>query len=449
MAIWKMKSGADFKVRSGHPWAFENELETGNGPTVPGDYIELQDNKGQFLARGYGNKESQIIFRALTFESGEKNIFSSDFILPKLLQAWSARKQLGFKASFRMCFGEGDFLPGLVIDYYRIENPNKDQAQVLAVQILTAGMDNIISKNHKIFEDLISLAKQMGLTELDWSKTAVVFRNDVNVRKHEGLDVEPSRFIKSMQGFEFQDIRILLNSVSSDSCLGLNCDLYQGQKTGFFLDQTYNIHRVAELVRPWLESKGKNAGKVRVLDLCSYVGHWSAQLGLLLKTLDADVEVTAVDVSNQALAFAKKNVEALGVNIQIEKRDVLEQLQDITDDSYDIVIADPPAFIKAKKDIPTGKHAYLKLNTQAFRIAKPGGLVVSCSCSGLLNEDDFKDAIRKAGQRSGKVLRCVARGGHAADHPEIMAFTEGHYLKMYTHLIQSTGNKTKVEVSEA
>jgi 23S rRNA (cytosine1962-C5)-methyltransferase len=173
---------------------------------------------------------------------------------------------------------------------------------------------------------------------------------------------------------------------------------------------------------------------VRILDLCCHLGQWSAQLTKLFKDHGKNVEVTLADVSEKALALAYENVSALGAQVEAFKCDVLEDLNELKQSHYDIVIADPPAFIKAKKDIPTGKGAYLKMNTGAFKLARKGGYVVSCSCSGLLTEEEFAGVLRKAASRSGRFYRGILHGGHSPDHPVLLNFPEGFYLKMWTHV---------------
>jgi 23S rRNA (cytosine1962-C5)-methyltransferase len=140
-----------------------------------------------------------------------------------------------------------------------------------------------------------------------------------------------------------------------------------------------------------------------------------------------------VDISKKALDIAYKNVARNGAQVVTKELDVMSNLSEIQEKHFDIVIADPPAFIKAKKDLPTGRHAYLKMNTAAFKFAKPGGLVVSCSCSGLFEEEMLKEVIEKSIRRNGLRARCVLHGGHSADHPVLLGFTEGFYLKMFVH----------------
>lgn len=432
MTVWRLRPGADKRIRSGHPWVFSNELSASPKGLIPGTPVELQDNKGQFLARGYGNPHSLIAFRALSFNSQDQIPTSFDFLHKKVLNSWQVRKAAGFRGSFRLAFGESDYIPGLVLDYYLVEQ-NGERAQVFVAQLVTAGMDAALKDAEEFFKGLIDKAQAQGLTEYNWEQTAVVIRNDVGIRKLEGLAVEAPKVIKNIAGFELNNIDILLNAAGDDGLISMSCDLHEGQKTGFFLDQTHNIYLAVNLFKNWAKTQEKR--KIRVVDLCCYVGHWSSQITRALKTLGFEVEVSLVDVSKTALAFAKENAERQGAEVVIHEMDVSTGLTLLPSAHYDIVIADPPAFIKAKKDIPTGKHAYLKMNTQAFRMVKQNGFVASCSCSGLLDEVEFRDAIRKASLRNFSEVRSVLRGGHAADHPTLMQFPEGFYLKMYVHYV--------------
>jgi 23S rRNA (cytosine1962-C5)-methyltransferase len=265
----------------------------------------------------------------------------------------------------------------------------------------------------------------------------VVVRNDVNVRKLEAVEVQEPKTLKTINGVNLSAVDILLNSASDDGVIRMTCDLAEGQKTGFFLDQTQNIYQAVQLIKSFAIAHPELKGTTfKILDLCCYVGHWSTQVARALKAHGIHAEVHVADVSDPALSFAKKNVEREGATVHVHKVNVLEGLDVFASRSFDVVIADPPAFIKAKKDIPTGTHAYLKLNTQAFRVVKPKRFVVSCSCSGLLEEAEFKEAIRKSVQRNGWQARNLSRGGHAADHPTILQFPEGFYLKMFTHVVE-------------
>ncbi len=430
--VWQLKKGSDRRLRSGHPWVFSNELQQSPKGVAPGCPIELVDWQGQFLARGYGNPSSLIAFRVLSLDPSVLNPWHDDYVVERLLAAWRQRRRFGFAGSFRLCFSENDFLPGLVVDYYLVKH-GRELAQVFCVQITTAGMQALLGDLEGTCKKLVALAMEQGLTAFGWEKTAVVLRNDVSIRKLEGLLPEKPLTIRGVPGLDLAEVEIAVNDLSQvagKDCLWLSCNLADGQKTGFFLDQVQNIRLVAGLLA------SRPGQKVRILDLCCYVGHWSVQLAHCLKSRGHDVEVTLVDVSDAALRFARANVEKIGVRPEVESLDVLQGLDKLAAQGYDIVIADPPAFIKSKKDIPTGKHAYFKLNAQAFRLVAPGGLVVSCSCSGLLAEDDLREAIRKATQRAKVGIRGVLKGGHSPDHPTLPQFPEGYYLKMHVHSIE-------------
>ena len=433
MTVWRLRPGADRRIRSGHPWVFSNELAISPKGVSPGTPVELQDAKGQFLARGYGNPHSLIAFRALSFDSQEKEPTSFAYLHEKIISSWNVRKAAGFRGSFRLCFGESDYIPGLVLDYYLVEQNGK-KAQVFVAQLVTAGMNEALKETVEFFKSLVEKAQAANMTTLGWADTAVVIRNDLGVRKLEGLTADEPKIIKEIEGLNLSHVDILLNAAGDEGVIKMACDLHEGQKTGFFLDQTHNIFLAVNLFKSWAaQNKPKS---VRILDLCCYVGHWSTQITRALKSMGIEVEVSIVDVSKTALAFAKENAEREGATVKVYEMDVLEGTATLASQHYDIVIADPPAFIKAKKDVPIGKHAYIKMNTQAFRVVKKHGFVASCSCSGLLEEEEFRDAIRKASLRNFTEVRSVLRGGHAADHPTLMQFPEGFYLKMYVHFVQ-------------
>lgn len=432
MIKWILKKGEDRRLRSGHPWVFSNEIMSSPKGLIPGELIEVVDQKGHFIARGYGNPHSLIAFRSVSWSEGEKEILSPTFFVNRLMRAWQLRTLSGLSQSFRLCYGEADGLPGVVIDRYITRS-----GIVLAVQILTAGMQkNLLPKLEEVLSQLIEKAHQSGLSQFDSSQMSIVIRNDVNIRKLEGLEVEEPRVALNKNNIDLKQIEIAVDSIDQTEPVWMSVDLEGGQKTGFFLDQRGNIFEVLEYLKrsalPSLQQK-----KVRILDLCCYVGHWSTQLVRFLKSQNIAVEVHLLDISKDALKFAEMNVKRVcgeSDKVQIHQTDVLNSLDQFPDGQFDIVIADPPAFIKAKKDIPTGSHAYLKMNTHAFRLAAHKGLVVSCSCSGLMEMDNFRDILRKAQVRQSLIMPSVVMGGHSPDHPIIMSFPEGIYLKMIAHL---------------
>jgi 23S rRNA (cytosine1962-C5)-methyltransferase len=284
--------------------------------------------------------------------------------------------------------------------------------QVDVAQAHSAGADRMLGFLPEVLRKLDPVA---------WEKGSLVFRNDVGVRKLEGMNEETPKVAKN-GGADLAKARIRVRSAVGGKPLLFQADLLEGQKTGFFLDQAGNIAAaLAQL---------KGFKPKRILDLCCYVGQWGAQFA----SLHPGVEVTGVDASASALELARKNVEAAGGQFKPLKADVLHELKDLPEKSFDLVICDPPALIKGRKDIPQGKHAYLQLNTQAIRLLAEGGAFVSCSCSALLEEEDFAAAIHKAASRNSRDLRFVARGGQAPDHPFLAEFPEGRYLKCWVGL---------------
>lgn len=418
VTIWKLKSGADRRFRTGHPWVYSNELLESPKGLAPGASVELQDASGKFLARGYGNPASLISFRALTRDPAESDPWGAAFLTRALRSAHRVREQAGLAAeSYRLSHGEADALPGLVIDRYALAAP--DRAQVFVLQAHTAGMDRLIPAIVESLEALVDSADT-------WSRAAVVIRNDVGVRKLEGMSEEAPRVLREAPGVLLHQARIRVGGAE------FTVDLVEGQKTGFFLDQVANTRLAADRLRGFPPAGGLEGGnKLRILDLCCYVGQWSAQLARAFREAGLEVEVTAVDASAKALELARANVQAQGARCETIRGDVLKDLAGLTAESFDLVISDPPALIKGRKDLPVGKHAYLQLNTQVFRLVKRGGAVITCSCSGLLPEEEFLEAVSKAARRNGRFARWIARGSQGPDHPMLAEFPEGRYLKCW------------------
>lgn len=423
--IWKVQKGHDRRIRSGHPWVFSNELTKSPKGHPVGHPVILHDHKDNFLACGYGNPNSLISFRALSFEPVNQK--PQDFLLQRLLHAWKKRVRLGLKNSYRLCFSENDSLSGLIVDYYAVEQ-NNQKGQVFSVQISTGGMDFLLKDLLTFFETFCKKALEDGLTEIPWSHTSIVLKNDIQIRKLEGLEIEDAKVLLQSPHFNLNDIEILITPPLDQNDIKMSTDLIEGQKTGFFLDQTRNIEVVLNQLNKIVSSKDCPK-KLRIIDLCCYVGHWSTQLAYFLKSKNIEVEITAVDISPKALEFTAKNISKICSTYKTLELDVIEKLDTLIE-RYDIVVCDPPALIKNKKSIPTGQHAYLKLNTNAMNLLEKNGLYVSCSCSGLLEKNEFLNILRKSQTRSKKSLQIIAEGGHAADHPHLASFPEGFYLKM-------------------
>lgn len=422
--VWRLKKGMDRRFRSGHPWVYSNELLDSPKGIAPGSLVQLLDASGNFLALGFGNPNSLISFRCVTRNQEETSPLSTEGLYKKLKNAGQLRQSVGYAGvSHRLCFGEADQIPGLVIDHYFTPS-----GQILVLQAHTAGADQLFNSGALIsaLETYISQSYSADA----WKNATVILRNDVGVRKLEGLELQDPKVIKQGKETQLKATSIWVRSVSGKEPIPFLVNLLEGQKTGFFLDQFGNIEMAAARLRSW--PKGS---PIRILDLCCYVGQWSVQLGKLFKSQKFQVEVTAVDASASALDLAKKNMAQQGISCETLKMDVLKGLSTLSDQSFDLVISDPPALIKGRKDIPAGSHAYLQLATQAIRLTRPGGALIACSCSSLMPEDAFTGILQKAAQRNQATIQWVGRGAQSPDHPMLAEFPEGQYLKGWVGIL--------------
>ncbi|MBX9765880.1 MAG: methyltransferase [Bdellovibrionales bacterium] len=441
MTVWKLQQGREKRIRTGHPWVFSNELSGSPKGVTPGQIVELQDFRGDFVARGYAHPASLICFRVLTREASDTDPLSANFVFSRFKLAAGLRMQSGLQnVSFRLVFGESDSLPGLIVDRFFTGTEN-----ILVTQAHTAGAQKIQELFLGVAERVSAMLDSMegAATPRPWT---VVVRNDVRFRELEGLTIEPTRIIGAQTEESLKSIEILVRSAShlSPAPLKFSVNLWDGQKTGFFLDQASNIHSFLQLLTPKsfliaAPTQGSTANKKRklkVLDLCCFVGQWSAQIANHLKALGIEAEFHLVDSSAAALEFASKNVNrVMEKSATRMKKDVMTDLVELGAD-YDIVICDPPALIKSRKDQGAGTQAYGKLNTIALERLKDNGFFVTCSCSGLLTEEDFQMAISKGIRKAHKNLSWLQRGSPAPDHPVRFEFPEGKYLKCWIGLAQ-------------
>lgn len=415
--IWTLRSGNDRRFKAGHPWVFSNELSQSPKGIPGGSPVELRSPRGDFLAWGYGNPPSLIAFRELSRDRGE-NCFDSAFLARRLAKALQLRTSMGLgEVSYRWAFGEADGLPGLIVDRYLIAEITP--RQVIVVQAHTAGAHQWTENLLPVFESIISRSP------IGWDDTAVLLKNDLSVRTLEGLQEEEPRWLKKWSTGEPAGSHPIWVGMTRARAIPLWVDFSAGQKTAFFLDQNFNIDLVQKLI---LQSE-QDSSAVKVLDLFSYVGQWGARIAHALE--GRTVEVTAVDSSKTALELAQKNLKSVGAQAHIIKMDILEKLQTLPEIAYDIVICDPPALIKGRKNLEAGKHGYLKLNEQALRRVKSGGWFVSCSCSGIFSETEFIEMLSKASRRAARPVQWISRGAHSGDHPVLTEFPEGHYLKCW------------------
>jgi 23S rRNA (cytosine1962-C5)-methyltransferase len=436
----RLKAKEERRFRQGHPWVYSNELQDSPKPLGMGDVVELHDSGGAFLAYGFANPGSLISFRELSRTRGEPGVLpggvGAEFFLNRFQEALRYRRGwFGSEQSFRLVYGEADGLSGLIIDRF-----NCQKGLIYVVQPHAAGMDR----------NLDSILK--ALSELEKDSTSgspvrlAIMRRDASSREKEGIPREPSigydlNGLSPLPDLEgLRQVRFRVPGIMG-SMIELSADLVSGQKTGFFFDQLQNIRLLETLLLRKLRNdrSSRTPGLAySVLDLCSYVGQWSAHLVQPFVEREAlPLELICVDASEPALRLARENVEATAsdsgasakVSVRTLKADVLEPMSGIADRSFDVVIADPPAFIKSRKSIPQGKQAYVQLFQIAIAKVRPGGLVVCCSCSQLLSPEDFREVLGKASRRSGRKVRWIAEGAPSVDHFLRLEFQEGHYLK--------------------
>lgn len=420
MKIWHLKPRADRRFRAGHPWVYSNELNESPKGLAPGSLVELRDPNGKFLARGYGNSSSLIAFRVLSRAATDADPLTVEGVQPRIAQAMDLRKRLGMAdISHRLVFGEADQLPGLIIDRYLLDKKIAGVNEIFVLQPQTAGADVLAPS---VIAALRVLRPDAG----------IITRFDSGARAMESLPERDLEVDGPLSESLSEEVESQLASAAVRVRAGiLRCDLLEGQKTGLFLDQTANVALSIQTLMPVLHARAEESGQpLRILDLCTYVGQWGSAWSGALSARKLPFELTLVDASSDALDLAASNAELAGAREVTKLRgDVLRDLSALDANSFDLVISDPPALIKGRKNIAVGTHAYMQLNTQVFRLIRAGGAVVSCSCSSLLVEDEFMQLLGKAAHRNRAQVSWVARGAQSPDHPILAEFPEGRYLK--------------------
>lgn len=434
MKTWYLKKKLDRRFRLGHPWVYSNELESSPKGIELGEVVELRSADYAFLARGFGNPHSLISFRSLTRDPDNTEPLSLTRIENLIQKAAQMRMRLGFgQVSHRLFFGEADGIPGLVIDRYRValkDQPFSSSPDVFVIQAHTSGADRLVSL-------LVPVLKTLS------DQATVILRNDLPVRKREGLTEASGAEILTQfsQDFSEDSLRSIPIWIGSglSTPLKLFVDLIQGQKTGFFLDQQINVQSVASYLKQLMASRRDIP--VRILDLCCYVGQWGTRLAHTLVSAGVKVEVVALDASKQALDFAKRNIESVGASCDSLHGNITQDLPSLSDQSFDCIISDPPSLIPSRKSLFTGIHAYEQLATHVLRMTRPSGMVVMCSCSSLLSEETFVQILSKASQKTSRQgrsrsLHWIHRGTQSPDHPVLAEFPEGNYLKAWVGLVE-------------
>ena len=394
LPILHLKKHEERRLMSGHLWVFSNEADTVQSPLnafAPGDTALVMSARGKPLGVGYVNPGSLILARIL--DKNPKARPDRSWLAGRLAQALSLREAFFGKPYYRLVHGEGDHLPGLVVDRF---------GDVLCVQILTAGMERM---RNSILDILDGMLKP----------SSILLKGDVRARELEGLPLS----VEAAKGSPPEQIDI------PEGPGRYRANLAGGQKTGWYYDQRPNRLGLLPLC----------AGK-RVLDVYCYVG----ALGVGA-ALSGAASVVCVDASRPALDMAQDNAKANGVEarftaIKGDAADVLESLAQ-SGEKFDVVSLDPPAFVKRKKDLEAGLGAYHKINKLAARVLSPGGFILTASCSQNLEAWQF---ARIAGQAlyGRKRPQLIVRGGQGPDHPVHPAMPETDYLKSLLFRLNSS-----------
>jgi len=385
LPVLRLKRNEDRRLHAGHLWVFSNEVDTQQTPLTKfksGELVRVLAHNDKALGLAYVNPKSLISARMLeTWKMPDTAWFVS-----RLQIALALRQRLYAEPYYRVAYGESDGLPGLVVDRYGSQ---------CVVQIGTAGMELL---KPFIQEALLQVLKS----------DALLFKNDSSARELEGLP----NYIEAAKG-QFEGPGLVI-----EDGLKFSVPLAQGQKTGWFFDQAANRRALAKYVR-----KG-----ARVLDVFSYVGAW----GIRAAKSGAS-EVLCVDSSGPALELAAKNADNNRLKLATRKGDAFEVLESLAKEAerFDVVIVDPPAFAKRRKDLPKALAAYKRLNQLAMKVLASDGILVSCSCSYHVTSEELQDAIAKAARASDRHLQILELGGQAPDHPVHPAIAETRYLKTY------------------
>lgn len=382
MAKAFLTKGKEKRVEYGHPWIFKSDIDSIDGSFHPGDVVDVYSGRNKFLGRGYINPKSQITIRMLTYEKEEINY---DFLYRRIHDAWDYRKRVADISSCRAVFAESDFLPALIVDKF---------GDYLVLQTLALGIDKYKAQIVDILGDII---KPAGIFE----------RNDVPVRELEGLDQRKGY----LKGKFNTTVEMVENGVK------FLVDVENGQKTGFFLDQKEN--RAA--LKPFVKD-------AKVLDCFTHTGSFALHAAYY-----GAADVLGIDISEHAVEFATRNAELNGLekNCRFETANTFDKLREYSDygEKFDVIILDPPAFTKTRNAVEGAVRGYNEINLRAMKIIKPGGFLITCSCSHHVDPDLFMDILYNASIDARRKIRQIEFRTQAKDHPILLASQETQYIK--------------------
>ena len=383
-----LKKGEEKRIVAGHSWVYANEVYKIEGKDKNGSLATVLSFDGRYIGKGYINHLSKILVRIFIRSNEEDDL---EFYKARIKKADDYRKTIGYENSYRMVFAEADNLPALIIDKYQ---------DYFVCQLLSLGIDQ---RRDLIVQALIELFNPKGIYE----------RSDAAVRQKEGLQT----VCQVLYGDVPKEIIIDENGIK------MSVNVYDGQKTGYFLDQKEN--------RFALRKYTKDA---TVLDCFCNSGGFSMNAALNAK------EVTSVDISNLALDNVKRNAELNGFkNVKTLQGDVFEILRTYkkNNEKFDVVVLDPPAFCKSAAEVKDAYRGYKDINILGMKIVKDGGFLVTSSCSHYMTFNLFEKMLIEAAKESQKRVRCVEIKSQAKDHPSLLCADETQYLKFFVLQVEN------------
>ncbi|MBK7434022.1 MAG: class I SAM-dependent rRNA methyltransferase [Chitinophagaceae bacterium] len=374
------------RIAGGHPWIYANEINRGkalDSAAKAGEVVNVYTHDKKFVGRGYINPASQIMVRLLTRDQSE--VIDADFFLNRIAQAWAYRQKIGYTENCRLVFGEADDLPQLVIDKFN---------DYFVIQTLALGMDvwkpAIVAAIEKIF-----------------SPKGIYERNDVPVRELEGME--------QVKGFLSAPFDTLITI--RENGLKFYVDIAQGQKTGYFLDQQDNRRAIQHIV------KGAD-----VLGAFCYTGSFEVSAACY-----GARSVLGLDISQQAIDMCNRNAVLNGVNeiCRFDCINAFDVLKEWTKEGrqWDVVMLDPPSFTKSRATIDKAIAGYKEINLRGMKLVKPGGFLVTSSCTNLVQPQLFLQTIQMAATDAKRRIRQVTFNAQSADHPVLFDQENTHYLK--------------------
>ncbi|SFV33155.1 class I SAM-dependent rRNA methyltransferase [Thermoflavifilum thermophilum] len=384
-----LKKQAEKRLLAGHPWIFAGEIASEQVSEGPGAIVDVFSSAQKFCGRGYWNPQSQIRVRLLTLKP---ETVDEDFFFQRIRQCWDYRKRIGYTDNCRLVFAEADQLPGLIVDKF---------GDIVVIQTLALGMDRWKSAIVAAIQDILHPA---GIYE----------RNDAPVRELEGLP--------QVKGFLSQPFPTTFQI--RENGLSFWVDVANGQKTGYFLDQHMNRQAIAPFVKD-----------AEILEAFCYTGSFTCHAAAF-----GARHVTAIDASADALQLARQNAALNGVAtscsfVEANAFDVLKQWA-AEKRSYDVVMLDPPAFAKSRQQIQSAITGYKEINLRALKMIRPGGFLITSSCTNLIPADLFLQIIRQAAADAKRQIRQVLFHTQPPDHPIVWTIESTAYLKFLIVQVQ-------------